>query len=476
MDLNMKHSSLKFSNRNLIFASRNFSDKYEKIKEIGKGSFGRVYRVMQKQTKEYRACKELAKNKIKDRQKFDNEIKIMMKCDHPNIIKLYEIFEDEKHISLIMDECKGGELFDRIIERMENGGKFSGKEAATLFRQLMSAVAYCHEKGICHRDLKPENILLVNEEPDSPIKVIDFGLSRIFGEDEGGKIKEKYNMKTKVGTAYYVSPEVLNGKYDEKCDIWSAGVILYILLCGYPPFNGANDNAIYQKIMNKKYTFPEREWSNISKEAKDLISHMICEPDVRYNAHQVLNHEWVEKNAPNAKAFLDDLNYLNLKRYVNSHKLQKYVANLIVSRIAEKDVEELKKIFESLDVKKNGTISSDDLKSAIMLLKEHGLTIDVEPEIVFQKMNTDGTGLVSYTEFLAATINQKKYFTQERLTEAFNSMDKDGSGKINKRDLIEILGGDIDTEGSLQTYIEMFDLDKDGEISYDEFLKMMDFE
>jgi calcium-dependent protein kinase len=169
--------------------------------------------------------------------------------DHPNIIKLYEVFEDNRYIHLIMELSTGGELFDRILDRITKKNLYTEKEAASIFKQMMSAICYCHAQSICHRDLKPENLLLGSPAEDAPIKVIDFGLSKIFNSSN-------HKMSTKVGTAYYVSPEVLAGDYDEKCDIWSAGVILYILLTGEPPFNGANDNEIYKKIIAKKFSFP----------------------------------------------------------------------------------------------------------------------------------------------------------------------------------------------------------------------------
>lgn len=180
-------------------------------------------------------------------KKFKLEIDIMIQVDHPNIIKLYEIFEDSRYVYLIMEECTGGELFDRILQRISEKNLYTEKEAAIIFRQMMSAVCHSHSLKICHRDLKPENLIFLNSSNDS-LKVIDFGLSKIFDE-------KNHTMKSKVGTAYYVSPEILKGEYDEKCDIWSSGVILYILLTGDPPFNGASDNEIYRNIAKKKYSF-----------------------------------------------------------------------------------------------------------------------------------------------------------------------------------------------------------------------------
>ena len=180
-------------------SSKIFGDVYTVIKEIGSGSYGRVYRVKNKISGDMRACKQLTKGRIANTDKFKLEIDLMIEMDHPNIIKLFEVFEDNRYIYLIMEECLGGELFDKIITRIQAKNLFSEREAAGIFQQLMSAICYCHANNICHRDLKPENLLLLNTQDDSPLKVIDFGLSKIFKEEE------KHKMTTKVGTVnlYY---------------------------------------------------------------------------------------------------------------------------------------------------------------------------------------------------------------------------------------------------------------------------------
>ena len=226
-------------------------DSYDVIKQLGKGGYGKVYEIRSKKTGEIRACKHLSKLNIKNLEKFKREIEILKKMDHPNIIKLYEVFESERSLYLVMEECKGGEIFDKIIERIQAKQMYSEKDAANIIQQVMSCIQYCHNHNICHRDLKPENLLYLNpgSERDNRIKVIDFGLSQSADK-----------LKTKVGTAYYVSPEILKGNYTQLCDIWSAGVILYILLTGDPPFNGASDQIIYNKIMKFDFSFPENIW------------------------------------------------------------------------------------------------------------------------------------------------------------------------------------------------------------------------
>ena len=198
-----------------------FLDNYDVLKQLGKGGYGKVYRVKNKKTGEIRACKHLSKLKIKNIDKFQREIDILIKADHPSIIKLYEIFESRRSLYLIMEECKGGEVFDRILQHIQNKKMYSEKHAANIFQQIISAIEYCHNNGICHRDLKPENLLYLNEgtEENNPIKVIDFGLSQVISPDK--------KLKTKVGTAYYVSPEILHGSY-KKNVIYGVLVLYYI--------------------------------------------------------------------------------------------------------------------------------------------------------------------------------------------------------------------------------------------------------
>ena len=184
---------------------------------------------------------------MKESTKFFNEVDILRKADHPNIIRLYEFYEDEKHYHLVTEYISGGELFDFIIKSK----MFSEGIAANFLRQILSAVAYCHEHNIVHRDIKPENILLDKESPDATVKVIDFGTSAIYEETK--QLTQKY------GAAYYIAPEALRRDYNEKCDVWSCGVILYIFLCGRPPFSGRNDKEILLRVLQGHFTMPGPE-------------------------------------------------------------------------------------------------------------------------------------------------------------------------------------------------------------------------
>ena len=445
------------------------TDKFIKDKEISVGSRGKVFRVKNKSTGEYFVCKQLIKSKITDMKKLDQEISIMSKADHPNIIRLYEVYENNRYINLIMEECVGGELFERIAKRIENHLMFNEKQAANIIAQIMSAVSYCHSQGICHKALKPDNILYSTKDDNSPLKVIDFGLSSIFKPSgEGG---EKKLMTNQVGTAYYVSPEIIQGSYDERCDIWSVGVILYILLCGYPPFNGPNDNEIYKKILNMDLKFPEDEWSNISDDAKDLLRHMICGQNARYTAAQVLEHKWVKKCAPDSKGNINDLSIQNLHNFKNASKIKKAMLTFIATRLKDKEIEKFKDIFMKIDKNKDGTLTLDEMRQGLSTILQKD-----EIDEIFKSIDSNNTGKIDYTEFLAASIDQKLYLREERLMEVFQMIDKNNSGKISKKEIKKALKLEGIDDESLKKVTETCDLNGDGEIDYNEFIDMMNKE
>jgi calcium-dependent protein kinase len=438
-----------------------FEDKYEIIKEIGEGGFSRCYLIKNKITGEKYACKELAKKNLSDYDGLMREVNLMIKLDHPNIIKLYEVYENTKSIYLIMELCTGGELFDRIVENTESGKLFTEKQAANLFKQMMSAINYCHKNGIVHRDLKPENLLYLTKDENSPIKVIDFGMSKRFDHSKF--------MSEKVGTAYYISPEVLKGKYDEKCDIWSAGVILYIIICGYPCFNGDDDDEIFAAINKGKIAFPSPEWDNISNDVKELIKKMCTSPEKRLTAEQVLNETWVKDNAPNGGKISLPIKPDGFKNYANSNKLRKAVLTYIASRLSEDDIKKIKEIFQKIDVDNDGKLSFEEMKKAISLTD--GIKIEFNEQI-FKSIDTDNSGCIEYTEFISACIEKNVYLNEEKLREAFKLFDADGSGKISRAEIEKVLHMDKQSK-DLDSIMSKHDTNKDGEIDFQEFLDMM---
>ena len=437
-------------------------DKYEIIKVLGSGAFARCLQIKNKTTGNLYACKEIQKKKMSDLEGFKQETNILIKLDHPNIIKLYEIYETEDYFYLIMELCSGGELFERIITNIENGKPFTEEQAAIIFQQMMSAINYCHKNNIVHRDLKPENLLCLDQTPNSPIKVIDFGMSKVCDPND--------IMFEKVGTAYYISPEVLDGMYDEKCDIWSAGVILYILLCGYPCFNGETDEQIYRLIRKKKFDFPSPEWDVISDDAKNLIKKMLSDGFERPSAEEVLKDPWVLNHAPNAKKGGSvQINENQLKNYAASSKMRKAVLTYIASRLTQNEIEELNRNFQEIDDNNDGKLTLAEIKQAAS--KNKNLNIEHIEEI-FKSIDTDGSGSIEYTEFISASLDKSLYLQKEKLKEAFSLFDSDHSGKISKAEISKVLGMDKRSK-EISRIIEKYDINKDGEIDFDEFFEMM---
>ena len=452
-----------FSKQNLISSTKDkISKKYEIKKILGKGANGKVYQVKNKITQEINACKQISKKEITNIEKLTNEISILNKVDHPNIIKLYEIFEDEKNIYLIMEKCNGGELFDKISHNIRKKEMFKEKEAAYILFQIISALYYLHSNGISHRDLKPENLLYYNKGNDikNPIKLIDFDLSNFFNQ----------KMKTKVGTSYYVSPEVLKGEYNEKCDIWSAGVILYILLSGQPPFNGSNDRKIYKKIMNLDYNFNKDIWKNISSDAIDLIKKCICFENERLSAKDVLSHKWFNIVYDDFYSLNNDLmlsfNFDNLVKYSHYNSFKKIILNIIVYRLNDDDIKDLKNIFFFFDCDHDGIISKDDFYKGLKKLNVNNDNI----ENIFISIDSDNDGFINYTEFLSALINEKLFLDDKRLLEAFLIFETNEKGKLPNNEIENILNSE--NEKMIKEIIVK--IDKNCEINYCDFYKLME--
>lgn len=444
---------------------RDLEDEYDVGDQLGSGSYGIVKSCTHRDTSQERAVKIIEKKKIKNMAQFRTEITILQTLDHPNIIKMYEYFEDEEYIYLVLEKCQGGELFDRIIEKEF----FSEKEAARVFKQILLAINYCHNNGVCHRDLKPENFIFASKEDDSDIKIIDFGLSKIFDPTMQG-----YSlMQTGCGTPYYISPEVLTHNYNHMCDMWSAGCILYVLLCGYPPFFGDDDREIIEAVRQGEFDYEGEEWEDVSLEAKDLISRMICKPEVRLTAHEALKHPWVKTLAKNSKKEkLNKLDMVHLKKFQSHQKMKQAAITFIATQVSSQDIEHLKRVFESLDKNGDGNITIKELKDGLKDVKNKD-----ELMAIMEGADTDGNGTINYTEFIAATMEQNMYLKEEHLRTAFKMFDKDGSGKISIEEMKQVLGAELDgqsqEEEEWEQLIKEVDIDGDGEIDFEEFITMM---
>jgi calcium-dependent protein kinase len=437
--------------------------KVDKAK-LGEGSFGSVCKATHKDTQKVIAVKNIAKKNLKDAQKFKEEVQLMKELDHPNIVRIFETFEDSRCLYLIMELCEGGELFDKIIDL----GYFSEHDAATCLSQILSAIFYLHKHMITHRDLKPENFLLETKAKDSPLKVIDFGLSCKF---TAGK-----PLTTKAGTPYYVAPQVLQGSYDHKADVWSCGVLLYVLLCGYPPFYGDNDGQILAMVKKGEFDFPPEEWDEVSNDAKELVGKLLAfDPAKRPECEEALAHGWFAKNKDPANKESLKGNFMGkLKTFHKSGKLKKVALTAIARTLPAKEIKELTDAFKALDVNGDGTLTYQEV---VETMKTQKLEVPADLLEIMKDIDSDGSGQIDYTEFVAATLDKRMYISKENAWIAFRQFDLDGDGKISPEELQQVLGADgvgdhFDT-AKVAEMIKEADTNGDGVISFEEFLEHM---
>ena len=440
------------NNENVVyFKNENVFNYYEIIKEIGNGGDSRIFLVNNKKTNLKYALKEIDKNNIHNKSQYQNEIENLKKLSHPNIIKLYEIYEKSNLIHLILEYCSGGDLFEEILSKSIENSRFSEKESSIIFKQIISAVSYCHSNKIVHRDLKPENILFLNENKENPIiKIIDFGFSRNFNEN---------NMFEKVGTVYYMSPEILEGVYDELCDVWSCGIILYEMICGYPPFNGEDDNEILRNINKKIFNFPEKEWAKVSNECKDLIGKMLSVRKKRINVENILTHSWFKKFD---EKYIKSIKIKSdcIKEFCLSNNLRKNILKFIAAKLNDKNIKKIKHIFEKIDTNKNKKIEFNEFKGIIFLNKNLEELNSFEVEEIFHLLDIFGTGEINYFDFIASNLDEKTYLNDEKLKEVFNIFVKENKNKNVDNKIFNIEDEENNNVVNIQEIIKELKLDE----------------
>ena len=436
---------------------------------IGQGAFGEVYKGVENKTKEIRAIKKIAKAKIKNPQRFFNEIMALKTLDHPNVIKLYESFEDKENVYLVQEFCDGGELFDYIVEQ----DHLTEHEAALLFKEILLSLVYCHKNKICHRDLKPENFMLSKKGDKINVKLIDFGLSRSFYKMETSGKDALLRMKTKVGTAFFMAPEVIRKDYSNSCDMWSAGCILYIMLSGYPPFDGDNEKEIYDAIEDGEYDFEDPIWDDVSDEAKMFISKLLCSEEHRMTAKKALKHPWIKKNIEKQSSKTLSTAHMNrLKNFHSKKKLRQAVLTFLAARATDEEISEQTKLFHELDGNNDGYITLKELNK--------GLQDSYAPEeiqAIMDSVDTDKNGAINFNEFIAATLEPKVTKDMSRIEQAFKFFDHDNNGFIDASELKNILSDKSTVHHMATKNIEgiLLEADEDGngQIDMKEFMRLM---
>lgn len=448
----------------LPYQTARLRDQYLLGKKLGQGQFGTTYLCTEKTSGRQLACKSIPKRKLLCREDYDDvwrEIQIMHHLsEHPNVVRIEATYEDAVFVHLVMELCAGGELFDRIVQK----GHYSERQAAALIKTIVGVVEACHSLGVMHRDLKPENFLFDTHAEDAKLKATDFGLSMFYKPGE-------YFFDV-VGSPYYVAPEVLRKCYGPEADVWSAGVILYILLSGVPPFWAESETGIFRQILQGKLDFDSDPWPTISDSAKDLIRKMLeRDPRKRLSAHEVLCHEWIVDDRVAPDKPLDSAVLSRLKQFSAMNKLKKMALRVIAERLSEEEIGGLKELFKMIDTDNSGTITFEELKAGLKKVGSELMESDIKA--LMDAADIDNSGTIDYGEFLAATLHMNKMEREENLVAAFSFFDKDGSGYITIDELQQACKdfglGDV----HLDDMIKEIDQDNDGRIDYGEFTAMM---
>jgi len=440
---------------------------YTMLHLVGEGSFGSVRAAKVKATGALRAVKSILKGKKKRMTMLKTEIEITKMVDHPNIIKLYEIFEDVTSIYLVMEFCAGGHL----LARVKAEGRFTEVGAAATMMQIFRAVFYLHSMWICHRDLKPENFLILTPDSveSSVLKITDFGLSCIVKPDEV--------LTSFAGTPAYMAPEVVAKHYNLACDMWSCGVNMYMLLCGYLPFRGESDADIHAKVSAGRYKFSATDWVDTSEDAMKLVDLLLrMDAQQRPKAQEALRHEWVTKKAPKGKEFqLQPGLVENLRGFRKQNKFKRAALHLIASLLSEDHLQASNQAFMYLDSDGDGRLSFAELQEGLDRDALHEGDAQLN-DVFYEPGGEDGHPTYhdyTYTEFIAATFDRKTAVTKDICRVAFNFFDRNKDESITSSELST--GGLLGhlTARELEKMVSDLDRNGDGVLDFQEFMHMM---
>eukprot|EP00939_MAST-03C_sp_MAST-3C-sp1_P003228 g3228.t1 len=461
-DFDIKDIRLNSSYANLIPLQRHtrVEDTYTVTEhQLGEGLTGKVVAISHKKTGARRALKNIDLTKVNPKyvDRLRGEIEILKQLDHPNVVKLYETYEYNNNIYMVMELCLGGELYHRLIDRKE----FTETETRRYVSQMLGALSYCHSKGIAHRDIKLANFVFKNRTRDSPLKLIDFGFSATM-------TSEATTFSTFVGSAYYMAPEVISKEqYTLQCDMWGIGVITYTLIAGCPPFMGKTESEIEKKIRTKKIKFRSKNWKSVSANAKNFILDLLQrDPQRRMTSEKAMKHSWI-REMQHKKLELSNEDVQALQRFSRYSRL-KQIGLVVMAHFADRDmVSQVVKTFTSVDEDSSGRI---DMREMIEELKRYGVSKD-EAAKIFHSIDQDSNGQIRFSEFLAPML-EDHVSTKEICTQIFNLMDSDKRGFITRDYFSKMLDGLVDPKMIDQIMSEA-DADGDGKIDLEEFTTTM---
>ncbi|KAJ8598380.1 hypothetical protein CTAYLR_002983 [Chrysophaeum taylorii] len=445
---------------------------------LGKGHFGTVRACrLKSDPNQMFAVKTIVKATVERPELIRSEVSIMIKLRHPNIVRVHEILNEKGSLHIITELCTGGELLRRILDKAQTPEKrFSERSAAIVLRQILEAVHYCHSRKppIAHRDLKPENVLF-KDETETTLKVIDFGLSKLVGD---------VRMDSFVGTPGYMAPEVISRGYTLKADVWSIGVIAYILFCGFPPFTGTSEYRLLQMIRDGTVRFPSPDWDTVSEEAKDFVRHLLHKNESkRYSTRSALAHVFFKKAWSPTEEDKMAAVAARMSRFVRAPRFKRLALNVLSQALlmegevsaddkkkkkARANFSHLRQIFDAIDKDADGKICAAELEVAIAKSMPAASIQDL-----VEGIDASGDGFVSFSEFLAATMERNFYMREEHVTKAFLSFDRERKGYITLHNLVSVVGG---TEEDAADLIQETDAHADSKkLTYAEFKSLLSY-
>eukprot|EP00928_Gymnodinium_smaydae_P011173 TRINITY_DN14153_c0_g2_i1.p1 TRINITY_DN14153_c0_g2~~TRINITY_DN14153_c0_g2_i1.p1 ORF type:complete len:559 (+),score=105.00 TRINITY_DN14153_c0_g2_i1:215-1891(+) len=438
--------------------SQRLRDDYEVFpkKVLGSGLSGNV--VLAKGRHDGRRCAlkriQTLRVPVKALRQLVAEVEIYLSLDHPNIARLRDVYETDTEIALVTECCEGGELYARLAK----SGTYVESDAAQATRQMLRAVGYLHAHNIVHRDLKLENFLYASDEEDSPLKLIDFGFAKVWDPST--------LMQASCGSIAYVSPDVLRGQgYTSKCDLWSIGVIVFMLLAGYPPFHGSEKEMRANILQGKVDYSHTSRWKNVSRDAIDFVRRLLTtDPAERFDVYEALQHTWLSLTQTDGVVQLPKEALRSLRRYAQTSHLRRALLQLLAQELAPDEAQELSNCFLSIDKTNEGTIRLSELKdairgsgarhaeaspasaspmSAISPKTPAAKLCRAKSEVLdrlFEVLDANGDEQIYYSDFLAATMDARTHLREETLRAAFHRFDVDRTGRISSEAFRRVLG------------------------------------
>mmetsp|Transcript_9805 Transcript_9805/g.23582 ORF Transcript_9805/g.23582 Transcript_9805/m.23582 type:complete len:526 (-) Transcript_9805:94-1671(-) len=445
--------STEFSSRtnNLILHSTSGIKRFYNLssEKLGEGGFGFVMEAKNLVTGNKYAVKRVSKARAKQKRlEVRSEIDIMKLFDHPNVVKLHETFEDRLHIYLVMELCAGGDLDKHMKDQAR---PYSEQEAAFLMEQILKSVAYLHDcKGICHRDLKLGNFLFLRKAPveNNVLKLADFGLACGF---QPGQV-----LATKVGTVAYCSPQVLSGVYEHSADLWSCGVIMYMLLANEPPFPGKNDAEVAQRVRKANYVFNDGSWFSVSEEAKDLVRKLLkYQPFDRATADEARAHSWFRLATPYLRhltAPAEPSVVRDLVRFMKKGTFQRAVLRAVAMQLSQDAVEQSLQQFSALDTKGMSLLTVQDVEDLMETPAMEPLLYDLRQAVEILCSRPAAENSISFNDFMAATLRPDQC-KEPTIRAAFRIFDQDADGCISTYDVEQVFCRSEDTNAEVVSAI-----------------------